>query len=41
MLYLSMMVPLLLAVALDMYLIPRILMVSVKKELNLPPRLSD
>ena len=41
MLYLSMMVPLLLAVALAMYIIPRILMVSVKKELNLPPRLSD
>ncbi len=36
-----MMVPLLLAVALAMYIIPRILMVSVKKELNLPPRLSD
>ncbi|MBQ7426401.1 MAG: undecaprenyl/decaprenyl-phosphate alpha-N-acetylglucosaminyl 1-phosphate transferase [Prevotella sp.] len=41
MLYLSMMVPLLLSVALAMYIIPRILMVSVKKELNLPPRLSD
>jgi UDP-N-acetylmuramyl pentapeptide phosphotransferase/UDP-N-acetylglucosamine-1-phosphate transferase len=41
MLYLSMMVPLLLAVALAMYIIPRILMVSVKKELNLPPRRSD
>jgi UDP-N-acetylmuramyl pentapeptide phosphotransferase/UDP-N-acetylglucosamine-1-phosphate transferase len=36
-----MMVPLLLSVALAMYIIPRILMVSVKKELNLPPRLSD
>lgn len=41
MLYLSMMVPLLLSVALAMYIIPRILMVSVKKDLNLPPRLSD
>jgi len=36
-----MMVPLLLSVALAMYIIPRILMVSVKKDLNLPPRLSD
>jgi len=36
-----MLVPLLLSVGLAMYIIPRILMVSVKKELNLPPRRSD
>ena len=36
-----MLVPLLLSVVLAMYIIPRILMVSVKKDLNLPPRLSD
>lgn len=41
MLYYSLFVPLLLSIVLAMYIIPRILMVSVKKELNLPPRLTD
>lgn len=41
MVYYSVLVPLLLSAVLAMYIIPRILMVSVKKELNLPPRLTD
>lgn len=41
MLYLSLFVPLLLSIGLAMYIIPRILVVSVKKDLNLPPRYTD
>ena len=41
MLYSSMILPLLLSVVLAMYIIPRILVVSVKKDLMLPPRESD
>lgn len=41
MLYISMFVPLLLSVVLAMYIIPRILVVSVKKDLNIPPRFTD
>lgn len=41
MLYISLFVPLLLSVGLAMYIIPRILVVSTKKNLNLPPRHTD
>ena len=39
--YYALFIPLLLSVVLAMYIIPRILVVSVKKDLTLPPRLSD
>ena len=41
MLYISTLVPLLLSICLAMYIIPRILVVSTKKNLNLPPRHTD
>ena len=39
--YYALFIPLLLSIVLAMYIIPRILVVSVKKDLTLPPRLSD
>lgn len=41
MLYISLFVPLLLSIGLAMYIIPRILVVSTKKDLNIPPRHTD
>lgn len=39
--YYALFIPLVLSILLAMYIIPRILVVSVKKDLTLPPRLSD
>ena len=41
MLYISTLVPVLLSICLAMYIIPRILVVSTKKNLNIPPRHTD